>query len=81
MIGNITFTATARDEVIKVTATCGYGSRTVSVTKEITDEKLTSKLDKIFTEAIESVKEELSKESYAAAAESLVAATRRGEQI
>ena len=85
MIGETTFQATARFEngepKIKVTAFTGYGSRTASVSQDVTDEKLLADLSRLSEKAIKSVQEELRHQSITAAAESLVVATKRKEAI
>lgn len=85
MIGETTFQATARFEngepKLKVTAFTGYGSRTASVSREVEDDKLLADFAKLAEKAIKSVNDELRSEAIAAAAESLVVATKRKEAI
>lgn len=85
MIGETTFNATARFEngepKIKVTAFTGYGSRSVSVSADVTDEKLLAKLAGIFDAAVEKVSGDLREQSVNEAARALVVATDRKEAI
>lgn len=85
MIGETTFQASARaadgSVSLKVTAFCGYGSRTASVSAEVTDEKLLAQLEKVFENAVKSVREDLQMQAVKAAAESLVIATNKKETL
>lgn len=85
MIGETTFLVTARFEQdepkLKVTAFTGYGSRQASVSRDVEDEKLLADFGKLADKAVKAVREELQQESFAAAAESLVLATKRKEEI
>jgi DNA-binding protein YbaB len=81
MIGETTFTAIARQGVIKVVAVCEYGNRTVSISEEITDEAFTQIIDEILNKAIESVKDNLKQKAMIAAAESIVVAKTLGEDV
>lgn len=82
MISEARFLVTARsDGALKVTAFCDYGSRTVSVSEDIEDEKLSADMEKIFDKAIASARESLQIKVVASAAEAIVAANKRGEKI
>lgn len=86
MIGETRFQVNARldgdgEPAITVVALCDYGSRTAAVTQDVTDEKLLSQVKAIFEKAIRQTRDELHGQATAAAAESFVVATRKGEQL
>jgi hypothetical protein len=86
MIGETQFLATARldpdgNASVKVTAVTPYGKRTSSVSAEIADDKIVTAIGKSLQAAIEAASGDLQQQSVAAAAESLVVATRNKEKI
>lgn len=86
MIGQTTFQVTGRlnadgEPALKVTAFCDYGSRTVSVSHDVTDEKLLSQAATLFKKAIADAREDLTQQAFAAAAEAVTVAAKRGEKL
>jgi DNA-binding protein YbaB len=85
MIGETSFIATARCQdgktAVKVTAVTTYGVRSVSVDKEITDEKVTSKVESAMEAAIKSVRVELQQKSVIEAARAAIVADQHKESI
>jgi hypothetical protein len=85
MIGETTFLVTGRFEngepKLKVTAFTSYGRRQASVSRDVEDEALLASFGKLAEKAVKEVREELQTEGVAAAAEALVVATRRKEDI
>jgi hypothetical protein len=85
MIGETSFIATARCQdgktTVKVTAVTPYGVRSVSVDTEVTDEKVTSKVESAMEAAIKSVRVELQQKSVTEAARAAVIAGDNKESI
>jgi phage tail protein X len=86
MIGETKFQVTARLDSggkpeLRVTALTAYGRRTAGVSQDVTDKKLLAELGKLLKDAIKSVQPELQPQAVTAAAEALVYASKRGEDI
>lgn len=85
MIGETDFIATARLEngvvSVKVTAVTPYGTRTCSVSEEVTDEKVTSKVSSVLEAAVKSVRGELQMRAHTEAARAAVVAGDNKESI
>ena len=85
MIGETSLFATARFEdgqaKVKVTAVTPYGNRSASVDVEVTDEKVTSKVESAMEAAIKSVRGELQQRSVTEAARAAVVAGDNKESI
>lgn len=64
---------------VKVTGSRSYGSRTASVSTEITDEKLIESIASRLDKAAASVAETLDRDAVMAAAEAMVVAGKKGE--
>lgn len=85
MIGETTFSASVRFENgearVKVIGITPYGSRSVTVSADVADEKISAAIAKPLEAAIKSVREELQQLAYKEAARAVVAASDNGEVI
>lgn len=85
MIGESNFITTARLEngevSVKVIAVTPYGTRTATVSEEVTDEKLTSKVASVLEAAVKSVRGELQMRAHTEAARAAVVAGDNKESI
>jgi hypothetical protein len=85
MISDPTFLVSARmengDVTVKVTATRTYGNRSISTTREISDKKAIAAVKAAFGDSVESVRAELSQESFGEAARAVTAAFDNKESI
>jgi hypothetical protein len=85
MLGQTKFQVTARFDgekpSVKVTAICEYGDRSAAVDVAITDEKVLSQIAAACRQAIKEKRQELTAQAQVAAAEAMVVAAKKGEQI
>lgn len=85
MIGESDFIATARLEngevTVRVTAVTAYGTRTASVSEDVTDEKVISKISSALEAAVKSVRGELQMKAHTEAARAAVVAGDNKESI
>jgi hypothetical protein len=86
MIGETKYQATARLDAdgevrVSVTGVTPYGKRSAGATADITDKKIKSEIGKLLKQAIKGVQADVQPESFKAAAEAMVIAANRKEDI
>ena len=84
MFGETKFIITGRldEEVtLRITAVTPYGSRSSSVSIDVTDEKLLGQLGTLFNKALKDSETEIRTQSQLAAADAFVVARKNGEEV